>query len=89
MTANRTSANTLYNASIAQARSKGYTNNVMNQGTSWFATTDSISYPNHQVKITIREPSVIGVNPYGTDPYLNIDSNSYAVCTDYQSPTTG
>jgi hypothetical protein len=87
MAPNRTAAMKEYNASIAQAQSKGYNKNIMDQKTSWFATSSStMTYPNQQVKITIREPSIIGVNPYGTDVYLSIDSNKYGVCTVYQSP---
>jgi hypothetical protein len=85
MASNRQSALGEYNASIAQAQTNGYTVSA-NQGTSWWGAIGSISYPNTQVKITVDEPSIAGVNVYGTNPYLNINSNSYAVCTDYQSP---
>jgi hypothetical protein len=88
MTPDRASATKEYNAAIKTAQGKGYTSDTMDQTTSWFATSGSMTYPNNQVKITTREPSVIGVNPYGTDVYLDINSNYYAVCTDYQSPAS-
>ena len=89
MAPDRTSATKEYNAAIAQAQSKGYTKNIMDQDTSWYASTGTMTYPNQQVKITIEEPSkYVGVYVYGTDPFFVIDPNSYVVATDYQSPTS-
>jgi len=84
MTPDRQSALRVYNASISQALANGYTKQA-DQGTSWWGSTGGVSYPASMVKITIREPSAIGVNPYGTNVYLVIDSGKFAVATDYQT----
>ncbi|MGB7901277.1 MAG: hypothetical protein WCG09_02365 [Halobacteriota archaeon] len=90
MLPDRTSATKEYNAAISTAQGKGYTSDIIDQTalTSWYADTGTMTYPNQQVKIVLSEPSIVGVNVYGTTVFLDINSNLYSVCSDYQSPTS-